>query len=49
MDLDDFDEYDGCGPVPKDMCPNCGEGTHGVDALCEDCWKEYLGTHMGGR
>jgi hypothetical protein len=30
-------------------CPGCGIGKHGVDALCDRCYKEYLGTHVGAR
>ncbi len=30
-------------------CPECGIGKHGVDALCDKCYKEYLGTHAGAR
>lgn len=33
----------------KEHCPNCGDGIHGKDSLCDECWKEYLGTHFGGR
>jgi hypothetical protein len=33
----------------KKICPNCGSGVYGKDPLCDDCWKEYLGTHIGGR
>jgi len=33
----------------KEKCPECGKGIFGKDALCDDCWKEYLGTHVGGR
>ena len=33
----------------KEKCPECGKGTEGKDPLCDDCWKEYLGTHIGGR
>jgi len=30
-------------------CPNCGIGWPDMDSLCDECWKEYLGTHIGGR
>lgn len=30
-------------------CPDCGNGVHGVDPLCDKHWAEYLGTHLGGR
>ncbi len=33
----------------KTNCPTCGTGRPGVDALCDPCWSEYLGTHAGGR
>lgn len=33
----------------KATCPDCGNGQHGIDSLCDDHWKEYLGTHLGGR
>lgn len=33
----------------KKNCPNCGTGIRGVDPLCDNCWEEYLGTHIGGR
>lgn len=33
----------------KKHCPNCGDGCHGKDSLCAECWVEYLGTHVGGR
>ena len=30
-------------------CPVCKGGVHGRDSLCDYHWKEYLGTHAGGR
>jgi hypothetical protein len=33
----------------KRACPGCSTGMPGVDALCDRCWKEFLGTHVGGR
>lgn len=33
----------------KTKCPECGNGVHGKDSLCDDHWKEYLGQHIGGR
>ena len=30
-------------------CPECGIGKPGVDALCNRCYKEYLGTKVGSR
>jgi hypothetical protein len=33
----------------KETCPYCGSGRSGVDSLCDDCYKVYLGTHMGAR
>jgi len=46
-------EYDNrcaaCTMKQKKRCPNCGTGKHGKDPLCDDCWKTYLGTHIGGR
>ena len=30
-------------------CPKCGKGIEGKDSLCDFHWKEYLGTHIGGR
>lgn len=39
---DDVDEK-------KKTCPDCGNGRHGKDSLCDDHWHEYLGTHRGGR
>lgn len=33
----------------KEKCPICGHGKEGKDSYCDDCWKEYLGTHVGGR
>ena len=33
----------------KKKCPNCGKGKPGIDSLCDKCWREYLGTHVGGR
>jgi hypothetical protein len=39
------DEFD-----PKQIsCPRCGAGKVGIDSLCDRCWRDYLGTHMGGR
>jgi len=35
--------------MKKNKCPNCGTGLHGKDALCDACWKEYLGQNQGGR
>jgi len=34
---------------PISSCPECGNGTHGQDALCDKHWSEYLGQHIGGR
>lgn len=28
-------------------CPECGNGIHGKDALCDHCYKLYLGQHYG--
>jgi hypothetical protein len=30
-------------------CSNCGAETSDRNALCDLCWSEYLGTHIGGR
>jgi len=35
--------------LPKLICPNCGNGRKGIDPLCDSCYKEYLGTHIGAR
>lgn len=35
--------------IKKKTCPACGNGIHGKDSLCDDHWREYLGTHAGGR
>lgn len=29
-------------------CPDCADGRPGKDSLCDPCWREYLGTHVGG-
>ena len=33
----------------KRRCPECGIGKKGVDSLCDSCYREYLGTHVGAR
>jgi hypothetical protein len=40
-----------CAAFDADNCPECPPftGIPGKDALCDKHWKEYLGTHCGGR
>jgi hypothetical protein len=30
-------------------CPVCGFGKEGYNSYCDSCYREYLGTHAGGR
>lgn len=30
-------------------CPYCEKPTKDPNSLCDECWSEYLGTHVGGR
>ena len=33
--------------MKPNLCPACGTGVPGKDALCDDCAFEYNGTHYG--
>ena len=33
----------------KKNCPQCGCGKEGKDSYCNECYKEFLGTHAGAR
>ena len=35
--------------VNQSTCPNCGNEVGDPNSLCDECWSEYLGTHIGGR
>lgn len=35
--------------LPLHKCKECGKMKDNGGDLCDDCWKEYLGTHVGGR
>jgi hypothetical protein len=35
--------------VDQFTCPHCSEQVENRNSLCDNCWSEYLGTHIGGR